>query len=513
MSNESVTAPSHDADAARLAELGINSEFKREMNLWANFALGFTYLSPVVGIYTVFAYALATAGPPMIWSLLIVAVGQLMVALTFSEVVAQFPVAGGVYPWARRLWGLKYAWMTGWVYLWALLITIAAVAYGSGPFVASLFNLEATPRTSVVCALIVLAIATVINYFGTKALARAAIFGFAAELLGCLVVGGWLLIAHREHGLGALFDTFGAGAGTSGGYFAAFAAGALIALWMYYGFEACGDVAEEVPNPGKVIPKAMRRTIYVGGAAGGFICLALVLSVTDFAAVISGQDVDPVGTTLNAAFGTVGAKVVVVVVLISYLSCVLSLQAAASRLAYSYGRDKMIMGSKYLSHFWQARHVPPYAIAMAVVIPAIIIVFSLVSSDAVIKLISAAATGIYLGFQMVVLAALRARLKGWKPTGAYRMGMWAMPVNVIALAYGITAMVNMCWPRTPEVGWFDNYIVLIMTSIIVIIGLVYMVAARPYAHGDQPWGDAIPGAAQTPVARAEPALGEVAGGE
>jgi len=511
VSDQVAAATTQDADAAHLAELGINSEFRREMSLWANFALGFTYLSPVVGIYTVFAYALATAGPPMIWSLLIVGLGQLMVALTFSEVVAQFPVAGGVYPWARRLWGLKYAWMTGWVYLWALLITIAAVAYGSGPYVASLFNMEATPRTSVVCALVVLAIATFINYIGTKALARAAIFGFAAELLGCIVVGSWLLIAHREHGLGVLFDNFGAGSGSS--YFAAFVAGALIALWMYYGFEACGDVAEEVPNPGRVIPKAMRRTIYVGGAAGGFICLALVLSVTDFGAVISGQDVDPVSTTLNAAFGTVGSKIVVAVVLISYLSCVLSLQAAASRLAYSYGRDKMIMGSKYLSHFWQRRHIPPYAIAMAAVIPAAIIVFSLVSTDAVIKLISAAATGIYLGFQMVVLAALRARLKGWKPTGAYRMGAWAMPVNIIALTYGILAMINMCWPRTPDVSWFDNYIVLVMTSIIVLIGLVYMVLARPYARGDQPWGDAIPKSGSAPVRTSEPALGEASSGE
>lgn len=43
-------------------------EFKRDMSPWANFSLGFTYLSPVVGVYTLFAYALATGGPPMIWS-------------------------------------------------------------------------------------------------------------------------------------------------------------------------------------------------------------------------------------------------------------------------------------------------------------------------------------------------------------------------------------------------------------------------------------------------------------
>jgi amino acid transporter len=109
------------------------------MSLWANFSLGFTYLSPVVGIYTLFGYALATGGPPMIWSLAIVGIGQLLVALVFGEIVSQFPVAGGVYPWARRLWGRKWAWMNGWVYLIALLTTIASDQIIGGPPVASAY--------------------------------------------------------------------------------------------------------------------------------------------------------------------------------------------------------------------------------------------------------------------------------------------------------------------------------------------------------------------------------------
>ena len=94
-----------DDDAAALAALGYTSEFKRDMSPWANFSLGFTYLSPVVGIYTLFAIALAAGGPPMIWWLVIVGIGQFLVALVFGEVVSQYPLAGGIYPWARRLWG------------------------------------------------------------------------------------------------------------------------------------------------------------------------------------------------------------------------------------------------------------------------------------------------------------------------------------------------------------------------------------------------------------------------
>jgi amino acid transporter len=486
----SATTPSShmDDDAAHLAALGIeNSHFKREMGLWSNFALGFTYLSPVVGVYTLFGYALATAGPPMWWSFLGVGLGQLLVAMTFGEVVSQFPVAGGIYPWARRLWGLKYAWLTGWVYLWALVATIAAVAYGSGPYISALIGIKISNVDTVLCALLILAIATVINYMGTRWLARAAIFGFAAELLGCIAVGAWLLIAHREHGLGALVHSYGAGGHSS--YASTFVAGALIAMWMYYGFEACGDVAEEVPNPGRVIPTAMRRTIYVGGASGGFIALALVLGVTNYGSVISGKDTDPITTLLSDAFGTVGMKIILAVVLISYLSCVLSLEAAASRLVFSYARDKMMIGHKSLSHFWERVHIPPYALALSAVIPAVIIIFSLLSVNAIVKLISFAACGIYLGFQMVVLAALRARLKGWHPAGAWTMGRWGLLVNSLALAYGIAAMFNMAWPRGAD--WLTKWVVLIGLAVVLVVGLIYMALRKPYAHGDQPWSDAI----------------------
>lgn len=485
--------PGEDDDAAQLAALGFQSEFKRDMSPWANFSLGFTYLSPVVGIYTVFAFALAAAGPPMIWSLLIAGAGQMLVALVFGEIVAQFPVAGGVYPWARRLWGRKWAWMTGWVYMFALLATIAGVAYGAGPFVAAVLGFTPTVNTTVLCALAVLLLATVINLTGTKMLSYFAIFGFTAELIGALVVGVWLLLTERHHSLGVLFHSFGAQGDHS--FLYAFLAASLIGVYQYYGFEACGDVAEEVRNPGVQIPKAMRRTIYIGGAAATFVCLSLILSVVDFGAVIRGEDTDPISTSLASAFGDVGSKIVLGVVLISFVSCALSLQAAASRLIYSYGRDGMIFGSKLWARFDKKRHVPPYALLAAVVIPAVLIVGSIYSTDALTKLISFGAVGIYIAFQMVVLAALRARIKGWVPTGKYQLGRWAMPVNVGALVYGVAAIINICWPRTPDVPWYDNYIVLLMSAIVIGLGLLYMVTARSHANGTAPHADAIPTAA------------------
>ncbi|HTY28977.1 MAG TPA: amino acid permease, partial [Mycobacterium sp.] len=209
-------------------------------------------------------------------------------------------------------------------------------------------------------------------------------------------------------------------------------------------------------------------------------------------AVISGDDADPVSTVLNEAFGTGGARVVLLVVLVSFLSCAMSLQAAASRLAYSYGRDGMIMGSSLLKKFSASRHVPPYALLIAALIPAVIVVGSKFSTDAITKIISFAAFGIYLAFQMVVLAALRARLKGWVPSGKYTLGKWGVAVNVAALVYGVTAMVNMAWPRTPDAPWYDNWIVALSAAIVVGIGLIYMAVHPLHDRSTAPYGDAIP---------------------
>jgi len=478
-----------DPDAQRLAELGYTSEFHRDMSLWANFSLGFTYLSPVVGVYTLFAVSLALAGPPMIWSLVIVGVGQLLVALVFGEIVSQYPIAGGIYPWARRLWGQKWAWLTGWVYAIALLVTIASVVYGAGPYVASLLSLTVSTDTTILCALVMIVLVTVVNLGGTRVLAIAALIGFGTEILGALVVGGWLLLAEREHDLSALFDSFGAA--PEGSYFAAFLAAGLIGIFQYYGFEACGDVAEEVPDASRRIPKAMRMTIYVGGAAATFVCLALVLAVPDFGAVISGENADPVGGVLTTAFGDAGAKVVLAVVLVSFLSCALSLQAAASRLMYSYARDRMLPGSALLARFSRNRGVPPYTLLVAAVVPALVVGVSRFSQDAIVKIVSFAVLGIYLAFQMVVLAALRARVKGWRPAGSFTLGRWGTGVNVAALAYGVAAIVNMVWPRTPDAPWYDDYLVLLSGVVVVGVGLVLMAVLRPYRHSEAPAGDAV----------------------
>jgi amino acid transporter len=478
----------HDADAEQLKALGYTENFERSMSLWENFALGFTYLSPVVGVYSVFALGMTAGGPPMIWWYVLAAIGQFIVCLTFCEVVSQFPISGGLYPWARRLVGKRWAWMAGWIYGWALFTSIAAVAAGATPFVAPLLGFDVTPGNTALLAVAIVAVATLINLAGTKVLARVAMFGFVCEILGAIAVGTDLLLFQRHQSIGVLFQPSGAGQG--GAYFPAFLAAAVVGLFTCYGFEACGDLAEETPNPGIAIPKAMRSTIYVGMAASAFVCLALILAVPDIKAVVTGQNANPIETILAAAFGPLGAKGVVAVVMVSFISCILSLQAAASRLVHAYARDRMVAGSAWLDWLSPNTRVPTRALILSGLIAAVILALGVFFQNMVATIVSFAVIGIYAAFQMIVAGALFARMRGWRPAGHFTLGRGGLAVNLAGLAWGLSAILDMVWPRTPDQPWYLNWAMLLTLAVVAGSGLIYMLTVRPYDRGNSPAGDA-----------------------
>ncbi len=487
-----------DEDARQLEALGYKSLFSRTMSLSANFSLGFTYLSPLVGVYTLYAFVLATGGPAAVWTYLIAMAGQLMVALVLAEVVSQYPIAGGPYPWAMRLWGRRYAWVTGWVYAWALLVTIAGVAYGAGQFAAALFGVEASPIWDIGVALVLLAIAGGINFSGTRNLSRAVTAGFAAEIIGVAGVGLYLILFARHNSFGVLFDTFGTQG--NGGYLGPFLAAGLGALFLFFGFEACGDLAEEVPNASRDVPRAMQLTILVGGSMAILSLVGFTLAVPNMAAVVSGKVADPISTILNGTFGVVGSKIVLVIALIAFLSCTLSLQAAASRMIYSYARDRMIAGSNFLGNFSERLHIPPGATVAAVVIPVLVVLAFGFSPNALTYIVSFAVLAIYVAFQLVVFAALVARLRGWIPAGKWTLGRWGLVVNVAAFVYGVAGAINLAYPRTPGTPWYVNYSVLLGTGIVLVVGLVYLAIGRMAERGTVPAGDAIPRREKSSVA-------------
>ena len=343
-----------------------------------------------------------------------------------------------------------------------------------------------------------LVIAFLANVSGTRTLARVAKIGLAAELIGVIVLGLYLLLFQREQPFSIFFDTMGAGGDES--YFVTFLAASLSGLFLFYGFEACGDVAEEVSDPTRRIPRAMILTIVVGGVSGFLSYAGYVLAAPDLESIVAGEDVDPIPGILESSLGTFGSKVFLVITVTAFISCVLSLQAAGSRLLYSFGRDRMLPGSRWLAHLPPRHAVPINALVVVTVVPMLICLFVFWRPDSLARVTAFAVCGIYISFQAVVLAALRQRLKGWRPAGLWNLGgcraagqrrsrsPTASSRSTCSSARGTPA-------RSSTAGSSPSGVAIVAGS-----GLLYLLLARPDRHSDGvPEGDAIE------VARAPPA--------
>lgn len=464
------------ADAAQLANLGYKQQLTRALGLWSNFAVGFTYLSPLVGVYSLFSFGLGTGGPAMFWSIPLVVVGQGLVLLTFGEVASQYPIAGGIFQWSKRLIGPKYAWLAGWIYTWALLVTVAAVAFPVSTFAGPLFGFDgADPTNQKITAAVVIIFATLVNLAGVRRLAIVAYIGVAAEVIGTVGLGLYLLFFHNNNGIGVVTST--AGLSDKGGYFGAFVTAALFAIWIFYGFEACGDIAEEVKNPSQKVPRAMMMTLLVGGVATVILTLGLLVAVPDIGKVMSGEDADPIGTILNNALGETGSKWALALIVIGFVSCALAIQAAATRLVYSFGRDGMLVGGKWLSKVHPTFHMPPLATLVTAVIPAVVIIFF---AESVAQITAFAVVGIYVGFQAVVLAAMIARARGWQPGGSFTLGGWGWLVNIGGFVYGVAAIGWLAYKSGDGAdNFFDRWLVPLSVGIIAGVGILYMLIFRP----------------------------------
>src|ERR1700684_2379918 len=90
----------------------------RDFTLRSAFALAFSDVSPIVGIYSVFFIGLLAAGPAFFCGFPVVLIGQLAVTGVFGDLVSKWPFQGSVYAWARALFGARYGWFANLAYSW-----------------------------------------------------------------------------------------------------------------------------------------------------------------------------------------------------------------------------------------------------------------------------------------------------------------------------------------------------------------------------------------------------------
>jgi amino acid transporter len=446
MATQVPTGSASDADSADLASFGYAQSLHRRLHFFSSFAAAFSYISPATGIFTLFILGIGTLGGAFIWTFPVVAAGQFIVALVFAEVSSHFPLAGSVFQWTKYLSRSKpYAWFSGWIYLWAGALTIAAVVATIPltliPMLNDIgidMNADSLSNQKWVAAGTLIVI-TLLNIFGVRVVALINNTGVLFELLGLFVFAIILALFNNNQGVDVVFETGGPAFNAANFLVAMF-----MGLFVIYGFDTASTLAEETNDPRRAAPRAVLTSIIAAFVIGFVFLWAMLMAVPgDLSKVVAAGGISP-PEIIQANLSKALATGYLFVVSFAIFVCCLAIQASTIRLAYSMSRDRQLPASKPLSSVHPRTGTP----VGACILVALMAGFFFLKYAGVAFIAIAASGMIYVSYILANVAILQARRRGFfdKDMG-FSLGRWGTLVNILALVWGGAMLVNFMWHR------------------------------------------------------------------
>jgi amino acid transporter len=278
---------------------------------------------------------------------------SLLGALTYAELAAANPEAGGLYCYIRNGFGLLPAFLYGWcLFLVISAATVAALARAFARYLAEVVPL--TTFESNAAAVLMIAVVTVVNIRGTRQTSD--LQNWTTLVKGGLVmVLSMVLLALGRHG-GEII----AAGGTKlhgGELFSNFSLAMIAVLWAYEGWQFGTYSAGEVIEPQKVFPRAFLLGSLI--LIGLYVVAVMGYLVALGPATASGSDAIA-ATAATAVLGPWAGKVVALTILISVFSATNSVVLTAPRVFYAMAKDNLFF--KTLADVHPRFHTPVAAI-------------------------------------------------------------------------------------------------------------------------------------------------------
>lgn len=344
------------------------TELKRELGLWSAVSI---VIGTVIGsgIFLVPQTMVKNVGT-VEWVFLVWVVGGLLSlagALTYAELAAMLPEAGGEYVYLNEAYGPMWGYLYGWTQMWvAKSGSIATLATGFFYYLANFWpplekvwfripgigegGAPLEIREGQIFAMALIMALAVLNYFGVKTGGNVQVAVTAAKvvLIGVVIVAGlWFRSTAPPQGPSSIVGL------TTAGFIAALVA----ALWAYDGWNNVGMVASEVKNPRRNLPLAL-----IWGTAA--VMAIYLLANFAYFHVLSLQQVADSNRVAAAMMrmiaGSVGANVVSVAAMISIFAALNGSILSGSRVPYAMARDGLFFSR--MSHVNSRYHTPGAAI-------------------------------------------------------------------------------------------------------------------------------------------------------
>ena len=341
-----------------LSETGGENSFRRALGAGSLVALGIGAIIGA-GIFTLTGVVAATkAGPGIVVSFILTAIGCALAGLCYSEFATMIPIAGSAYSYAYATMGELIAWIIGWDLVLEYCVGAATVSIGWGQTLVSLLHdlgldlppqLIASPFQPITLSdgtvihglinlpavLVVLAISgLLILGIRESAGVNSVIVVVKVAVLVVFVAIGWRYINPANHtplipSNAGEFGTFG----WSGVF-----SGAGLIFFAYIGFDAVSTAAQETRRPQRDLPIGIFGSLAICTVL--FILYSWVLT-----GIVNYRDLN-VAAPLSLALEKIPypwlAILMNVAVLLGLTSVMLVMLLGQSRVFFSMSRDGLL---------------------------------------------------------------------------------------------------------------------------------------------------------------------------
>jgi basic amino acid/polyamine antiporter, APA family len=273
-------------------------------------------------------------------SLLVWIVGgvlSLLGALTYAELAAANPEAGGLYCYIRDGFGRLSAFLYGWcLFLVIASGSVAALARAFSEYLARV--LPISPLEQNIAAVLMIGIVTAVNVWGTRKSSDLQNWTTLGKI-GIIVILSALILPLGQYGLYGRGVPYAIGIRQHGlGMWSNFGLAMITVLWAYEGWQFGTYSAGEVIDPQKAFPRAF--------LLGSLILVGLYLvAVFAYLFALGPHDMalsDTVAAAaVTAVLGSWAGKIVALTILISTFSAANSVILTAPRVFYAMAKDKL----------------------------------------------------------------------------------------------------------------------------------------------------------------------------
>ncbi|KAI1409005.1 putative GABA transporter [Hypoxylon sp. FL1857] len=494
-----------------LRQLGKRPLLNRNFGFMSILGLACSALCSWEGILVTSVPALSLGGPAAVtWAFVIGWIGTISVTATMAELASAAPTAGGQYHWVAMIAPESCAAFLTYVVAWLTTLAWQAMAITSSYTTTTILlgivvlsNPTYTPHSwhTILTMWATTCFAVLINLTGGRALARFEGLILVLHLAGFFGILVPLVYFAPHNTPDFVFTTFYDNGGWSSQALTFFVGFPTVATSLI-GADCAVHMSEEIQSAALVVPRALMYSILINGALAFAIIVGLMFSISDLDSAVEAASTmfySFLQIFQSAVKSTTGACLMAGIIFVLSLASSISVYASASRMMWSFSRDKGLPLSRHLVKL--TKHALPMNSILGTT--AITLVLSLIvfaSGVALAALLSLVVAALYSSYLLVCCLLLWRRCTGaFQPyapgsdlldSGHLSWGPWRLPEplgtvnNVFACLYSALLLFWSFWPQAndPTPDTF-NWSVLVFGAVLFFSIFWYIVRARRYFKG------------------------------